>query len=643
MSEKENVKKLAFWGDRGFCASPWQGLAIGFTALVFLTFAWGFVVLDGFKEDDHFDRFHDLSIPEFLFRDAAGAPQAIADALAPGIVGISGSQPNMPMMASGSIVSAEGHVLTVLHPLKNLDQLYVHVRTVEGITPFKAEVIETNANHNLALLKITSPERFQYFTLANTSNLKVKTTVVALGQTRNGNIVINQGQVQTLDTSLKVNGRPMKALAATDAVFSWQQTGGPLVNTRGEIVGVNVAFKGPNGVVDGFMIPSYVVMTHFGNIAKFKVGQDVVVPVMWKPKSQVGNNAQVTAPPMWQITATPNPQVQTLNPSQTTSNTFGMNVVANGVNHAMTDLEHLGGTRILGFPLKDIIGLALLGLGAGLISGMMTMGGGILHVAGMMIVFGYGIYLIRPVAYLTNLFIFGAAAQRNLKSGLVMWDTVKKLLPWAVIGMVGGYFIGNYIGDGGIAFLLGAFAAIMTLKGLHEIFVPVQENILVKTGDDKEDKNVIHEGIDDDDYIDELLAEEKDKPKIGSWALDIKDVLLGLPIGLISGILGISGGVLAVPLQRFFKGQAIQNAIANSSIVVFWASAMGALVAFIHGTSAGLIDWETPLIMTMIMVPGAFAGGALGARLMKVLPSIFLKWFYTIIMAAIAVRILFLS
>ncbi|SCA56088.1 Trypsin-like serine protease [Candidatus Terasakiella magnetica] len=651
MSENEEViKKPTLFGAKGFCSSPWQGLAIGFLAMVILTFVWGFIILNGYKEDTHFEKHKHLGLSEFLLRDAAGAPDKIASALAPGIVGISGALPNMPLMASGSLVSPQGHVLTVLHPLQNLDQLYVYVRTAEGIKPFKAEVIETNANHNLAILKIISKKRFQYFTLANASNLEVKSPVIALGQTRSGNVVINQGQLQTLDTTLNVAGKPMKALAATDAVFSWHQTGGPLVNRRGEIVGVNLAFNGKNGVIDGFMIPTYVVMTHFADVVNFKVGQDLganaaAAPAAWKPKQQVANNGSVTSNAWWQITAaTQAQQGATVNPNtQSNNNTFGMNVVANGVNHAMTDLEHLGGTRILGFPLKDIVGLALLGLGAGLISGMMTMGGGILHVAGMMIVFGYGIYLIRPVAYLTNLFIFGAAAHRNIKSGLVMWDTVKKLLPWAVIGMVGGYFIGNYIGDGGIAFLLGAFALTMTLKGLHEIFAAVPDNILVKSGDKTVDEvEVIHEG-DDDSYIDDLLNEDKEEAKDGPFGINLKDVFLGLPIGLISGILGISGGVLAVPLQRFFKKQAIQNAIANSSVVVFWASAMGALVAFIHGTSAGLIDWETPLIMTMIMVPGAFAGGALGARLMKVLPSIFLKWFYTIIMAAIAVKILFLS
>ena len=116
--------------------------------------------------------------------------------------------------------------------------------------------------------------------------------------------------------------------------------------------------------------------------------------------------------------------------------------------------------------------------------------------------------------------------------------------------------------------------------------------------------------------------------------------MLGTPMGLVSGVLGISGGVLEVPLQRYLGGINLRNAIANSSVLVFWASLTGAILAFAHGISSGQFDYEAPIALALVMVPGAFLGGMVGARLMRVLPTIALKTIYTLIMLAIAGRIL---
>jgi uncharacterized membrane protein YfcA len=114
-------------------------------------------------------------------------------------------------------------------------------------------------------------------------------------------------------------------------------------------------------------------------------------------------------------------------------------------------------------------------------------------------------------------------------------------------------------------------------------------------------------------------------------------------MGLVSGILGISGGVVEVPLQRYIGRTSLQNAIANSSVLVFWASVAGTLVAFSHGISRGLIDWQAPIVLSMLMIPGAYVGGLIGAKLMRSLPTVALKSIYAVIMAGIAVKMLFAS
>ena len=174
-----------------------------------------------------------------------------------------------------------------------------------------------------------------------------------------------------------------------------------------------------------------------------------------------------------------------------------------GQRGTLIDTEHLGVTRIAGFQPWDIFALTLLGLGAGLIRGMMAMGGGVLHVEGMMVLFGYGMHLIRPVAYLTNVVVFGAAARRNYLAGLIDWKTVRGLTPWAVVGVIAGYFLGNNLNDRAIGVMLGLFALIVMCKGLQEFFTHEEsKEILINT------ENIDDDVLAIDDILDEAMNDD---------------------------------------------------------------------------------------------------------------------------------------
>ena len=642
-----------------FCEKPWKIPAAVLSLLVLLTMVWAVFIVGTYPDDDFYEDVYDLSVPEFLFRDMGGpSASSISDSVSPGVVGIGAAGVNMPMAASGAIVSAAGHVLTALHPVSGVEEIDVRVRTASGIRQYRAEVVKSLPSHDLALLKILTPDRFMYFSLADTSAAQTGMRVFGIGIGANGNGIVKEGRILNTNAALNVGEMKLSHLLGTDAIFSWEQNGGPLVNDNGEIVGINLTVKGPYATVEGFAVPAHVIASHFADVVTFKTAktgaanaprQPVSVPVAGPVAGTMAQPQPRMAPgtggsSAWWTMA--RRQVAQDNSS------LGMNVAIANAPPAMAaapgtmanptpmvDTEHLGGVRIAGYSIGDIFGLAVLAVVVGITSGMMTMGGGILQVAGLMIFFGYGMYLIRPVAYLTNLFVFGAASLRNDRSGLVMWNVVRALAPWAVVGVVLGYFIGNSLGDKAIIFLLGLFALLMTAKGLHEIFSDAPEEILVKSG--VEETPTMADDILEDSLVDELgIASD---PLRQTMEQQTRSAILGLPSGLISGILGISGGVVAVPIQRFFSGVSMQNAIANSSVIVFWASLAGALVAFIHGISSGLIEWQAPLTLAAIMIPGAFVGGIVGAKLMKLLPVIALKWFYTVIMAVIAIKMLILG
>lgn len=630
-----------------FCKRPWKIPVAAIAVLVALSFAWGAYIMNTYDEDDFFAG-DDLTVSQFLFRNVAQPDiTRLYYSVPPAVVGISGSGVNAVVQGSGAIVGANGYVLTTLHTVANLPEIGVHVATGRGTQRFPAQIVKAEPGHDLVLLKMLTPERFLHFRLATTQGMSVGQPVFAFGQGLRGNTVVRQGGLIATDAPLTSGSMTISHLLRTDAVYSWEQNGGPLVNVRGELVGINIAVTDAAGRVEGFAIPAHLALAHFQDVLKFKTGT-AGAPTAGAPRPVQAPAGQVEAVPAagstsWWARAraqvggpvqAPNYGV---NVAQTTNGGVGIVNAPNG-GQVLLDRDHGSGLRIAGYPLADALGLAMLAFVAGLTGGMMTMGGGVLQVAGMIAFFGYGMYLIRPVAFLTNIVVYGASALRNSKAGFVEWETVRRLAPWGVAGVILGYFLGNAMDDGSVGVLLGLFALAMAGKAVHEIaYADRVERAASQVGDPLDD-----------------LVGEMDEPAvarksaIGGKVFDIpegtlRSAVLGLPMGLVSGILGISGGVIEVPLQRYIGRVSLKNAIANSSVLVFWASLAGTVVAFSHGISRGLIDWQAPIVMAALMIPGAYVGGILGAKMMRALPMVALKAIYAAIMAGIAVKMLFLS
>ncbi|CAA7622262.1 magnetosome protein MamO [Magnetospirillum sp. UT-4] len=614
-----------------FCERSWKAAVTILALLVMVTFAWGAYLLDSYDEDDYFPGSDDMSVGQFLLRNVAMPDvQRLYYTVPPAVVSIGGNGINSGPVASGAIVGANGYVVTAQHSVANLSVITVQVATSTGVRSFPAQVVKAIASHDLVLLKMQTTEKFLHFRMADVQTVIQGQQVYAFGRNAAGAPLVRQGVVQSADAPLNLGGSQITHLLRSDAVYTWEQNGGPLVDGQGDLVGINIATTGPTGRIEGFTVPAHVIVSHLRDVVRFKTG---AAPAPAPAQTQTVAMASSAG---WWSKARATVDGPTAVPG------LGINVVqggapVNGFPSGMPfiDPDHVGGAKIAGYSVADILGLCMLALAAGITGGMMTMGGGVLQVAGMMVFFGYGMYLIRPVVFLTNVFVYGATALRNDKAQLVQWNKVKPLIPWGVAGVVVGYFIGNAIGDSVVGVLLGLFALIMAGKAVLEIIRP----------DAGEGDLAPVSPVSADEEMDELMALASGDAKAKSDGLDLPDgpvrnAVLGLPMGLFSGILGISGGVVEVPLQRYVGRMTLQNAIANSSVLVFWASVAGVAVSFLHGTSTGLIHWEAPVTLAVVMIPGAYVGGIIGARLMRVLPVRVLKGIYAATMAAIAIKML---
>lgn len=157
---------------------------------------------------------------------------------------------------TGIVLDAEGHILTNAHVVAGAEQVIVHVNGEDR----SAEVLGGSLADDIAVLQLDDPSGVVPATFA-TSEVAVGDPVVAIGNALalEGGPTVTQGIISALDRSIDTQQGHLDNLIQTDAAISSGNSGGPLANARGEVVGVNTAVASSNGMQQasniGFVIP----------------------------------------------------------------------------------------------------------------------------------------------------------------------------------------------------------------------------------------------------------------------------------------------------------------------------------------------------------------------------------------------------
>jgi len=148
---------------------------------------------------------------------------------------------------SGVIVTKEGHVVTNHHVIDGQQQIRV---TVHGGRSYSATLVGKDNLLDIAVLKIDSDGPFTPLRLGDSSQVEVGQMVFAVGNPFGLGETVTQGIISAKERSLSDNQRD---LFQTDAAINPGNSGGPLVNLRGEIIGINVAIYSADKDNPGFM------------------------------------------------------------------------------------------------------------------------------------------------------------------------------------------------------------------------------------------------------------------------------------------------------------------------------------------------------------------------------------------------------
>ena len=193
--------------------------------------------------------------------------------------GYPGEEEPVMGIGSGVIITADGYIVTNNHVIENSDKVSV---TLNDKREFEARVVGTDHSTDLALLKIDT-EGLPFITFGNSDALRIGEWVLAVGNPFNISSTVTAGIVSAKGRSMAIieDDYRIESFIQTDASVNRGNSGGALVNLKGEMVGINTAIVSPTGgnVGISFAIPSSIVQKVVKDLIEFGTVQRAIMGV----------------------------------------------------------------------------------------------------------------------------------------------------------------------------------------------------------------------------------------------------------------------------------------------------------------------------------------------------------------------------
>ena len=171
-------------------------------------------------------------------------------------------------MGSGVIVSKDGYIITNYHVIEDASTIEV---TTNNNKTYKTDLIGQDEVADIAVLKINSQETFPYIRFADSDQTKIGEWVLAVGNPYNLTSTVTAGIISAKSRDLNDYDSKNQSFIQTDAAVNSGNSGGALVNTNGDLIGINTAITSGTGGFVGysFAVPSNVARKIFEDIIEF--------------------------------------------------------------------------------------------------------------------------------------------------------------------------------------------------------------------------------------------------------------------------------------------------------------------------------------------------------------------------------------
>lgn len=257
--------------------------------------------------------------------------------------------------------------------------------------------------------------------------------------------------------------------------------------------------------------------------------------------------------------------------------------------------------------------LLTIGLIAGVVGGLLGVGGSIIMIPAMTLLLGPRQHLYQGAAMMVNFFVVLPAVYHHRKAKAILEPIVKPMVPFASLGVIVGVWLscGEWFRGEHQIYLTKIFGCFLLYEVGYNIYRLASSRRLPEMDD----------------------AAAKALP---GWKVALT---VGLPTGLVGGLLGVGGGVVAVPLQQLILRVPLNRAIANSAATIIPLSVIGATFKNLENSAAGL-PFRDALHLAMLLAPTAILGGYLGARLTHLVPRRALRIAFILFMSYAAIMLI---
>ena len=260
-----------------------------------------------------------------------------------------------------------------------------------------------------------------------------------------------------------------------------------------------------------------------------------------------------------------------------------------------------------------LISMLIGGIG-GTLGGLFGIGGGLVIIPLLTIAFGSNPHLYQAASLVTALLVTAGSVPRHIKARAIHWDFALRTIPFSLATVGLGISIGVWLPDP--AWLERIFAVFLLSVAVVEVRHRLKPKLSVASS-----------------------AQATERRGWGPAAI------VGSAMGTLSGVLGIGGGVVAVPLMRVANRFDIRTTIATSALLVLPTVIAGALLKFatlasVHAPDGSVITVESSLALAGALAPGAFFGAYAGAALVHRVPMGRLSLAFAAMCALLSIRML---